>query len=193
MDDFIEITKYVAKHIQLTEDEASFFISLLRITKIKKKQYLVQPGFTCKYRNYVLKGALRAYLVDNRGQSHTIAFAIEDWWINDVSSYLFQEPGSLFVEAMEDAIVIQLDYESEKLLLEKVPKFEKFFRIVTQRAFASLQKRLLSTLSKTAEERYDEYVQKYPAIVNRFPQYALASFLGFSTEFLSKIRNRKTK
>ena len=193
MDDFKEIKKYVANYIQLTTEEEDYFVSLLRITKVKKRQYIVQPGFTCKFRSYVLKGALRAYLVDNKAQTHTIAFAIEDWWISDLNSYIYQEPATLFVEALEDSVLIQLDYNSEQLLLEKIPKFERFFRIIAQRSFAFLQKRMLSNLSKTAEERYDEFIQKYPAIVNRVPQYALASYLGFSTVFLSKIRNKKAK
>ncbi|MBW4360629.1 Crp/Fnr family transcriptional regulator [Flavobacterium taihuense] len=193
MDQFKEIKKYIANYIQLTTEDEEYFISLLRITKVKKKQCIVQPDFTCKYRSYVLKGAMRAYLVDNKAQTHTIAFAIEDWWISDLNSYMNQEPATLFVEALEDSILIQIDYNSEQLLLEKIPKFERFFRILAQRSFAFLQKRMLSNLSKTAEERYDEFIQKYPCIVKRVPQYALASYLGFSTVFLSKIRNKKTK
>jgi CRP-like cAMP-binding protein len=193
MDDFLEIKKYVAKYIQLTEEEESYFVSQLRIAKVKKKDFIVRPGYTCKSRSYVLKGAMRAYLVDNKGQSHTIAFAIEDWWISDMNSYLNQEPATLFVEALEDTTLIQFDYISEQRLLETIPKFERFFRIISQRSFAFLQKRMLSNLSKTAEERYDEFMQKYSAIAIRVPQYALASYLGFSTEFLSKIRNKKSK
>ena len=193
MDDFLEIKKYVAKYIQLTEEEEAYFVSQVRVTKIKKKEFIVRPGYTCKFRSYVLKGAMRAYLVDNKGQSHTIAFAIEDWWISDMNSYLNQEPATLFVEALEDTTLIQFDYLSEQRLLEAIPKFERFFKIVAQRSFAFLQRRMLSNLSKTAEERYEEFLQKYASIANRVPQYTLASFLGFSTEFLSKIRNKKTK
>jgi CRP-like cAMP-binding protein len=193
MNDFSEIKKYVAKYIQLTDEEESYFISQLRIIKIKKKEFIVRPGYTCKFRSYVLKGAMRAYLIDNKGQSHTIAFAIEDWWISDMNSYIYQEPATLFVEALEDSILIQIEYVSEQRLLETIPQFERFFRIVSQRSFAFLQRRILSNLSKTAEERYDEFMQKYSAIANRVPQYALASYLGFSTEFLSKIRNKKSR
>lgn len=193
MNDFSEIKKYVARHIQLTGEEENYFVSLLRITKVKKKQCIVQPEFTCKYRSYVVDGAMRAYLVDNNAQEHTIAFAIEDWWISDYNSYITQEPATLFVEAMEDTILVQIDYNAEQLLMETNPKFERFFRIITQRSFAFLQKRMLSNLCKTAEERYEEFIEKYPSIASRVPQYALASYLGFSTEFLSKIRNKRIK
>lgn len=193
MDEFIPIVNYVERYIQLTGEEREYFVSLLRINRVKKKQYLVQPDFVCKYRSYIISGAMRAYLVDDKGKEHTVVISIEDWWISDFNSYLAQEPATLFVEALEDSVIIQIDFHSEQLLMERIPKFERFFRLITQRSFAFLQKRILSNLSKGAEERYDEFVSKYPAIANRVPQYALASYLGFSTEFLSKIRNRKTK
>ncbi|MCK9403628.1 MAG: Crp/Fnr family transcriptional regulator [Chitinophagaceae bacterium] len=192
MNDYTKIKNYVARHIQLTEEEETYFVSLLRTTRVKKKQFIVQPGFTCKYRSYVLTGAMRAYLIDNKAQEHTVAFAIEDWWISDYNSYINQEPATLFVEALEDTILIQIDYNAEQLLMETIPKFERFFRIITQRSFAFLQKRILSNLSKSAHERYEEFIEKYPSIANRVPQYALASYLGFSPEFLSKIRNKRT-
>jgi CRP-like cAMP-binding protein len=185
------ISQYVARHIQLTGKEQEYFLSLLRITRVKKKQFIVQPDFICKYRTYVFSGAMRAYLVDDKGQDHTIAFAIDDWWITDYNSFIFQQPATLFVEALEDATLIQIDYNTEQLLMETVPKFERFFRIITERSFAFLQQRMLSNLSKSAEERYEEFLHKYPAIVQKVPQYALASYLGMSTEYLSKLRNNK--
>jgi CRP-like cAMP-binding protein len=193
MKEFLPVIKYVARYIELTEKEEKYFVSLLRITKVKKKQFIVQPEFVCKYSSYILKGAMRAYLVTNEAQEHTIAIAIEDWWISDYNSYIFQQPATLFVEALEDTTLIQLDYNAEQLLMETIPKFERFFRIITQRSFASHQKRMLSNLSLSAEERYEDFIHKYPAVVNRVPQYVLASYLGFSTEFLSKIRNKKVK
>jgi CRP-like cAMP-binding protein len=188
MDKFLKIKQHVAQYIHLTEDEETYFVSLLRTVKVRRKQFIVQPEFTCRHRSYVVKGTMRAYLIDDRAHDHTIQFAIEDWWISDFSSYINQEPATLFVEALEDSVLIQIEYNSEHLLLETIPKFEKYLRIITQRSFAFLQKRMLSNLSKSAEERYKEFLEKYPSIVNRVPQYALASYLGFSTEFLSKIR-----
>jgi CRP-like cAMP-binding protein len=193
MDEFSEIKTYVARHIQLSENEEAYFVSLLRAIKVKKKQFIVQPEFTCKYRSYVVSGAMRAYIIDKKGQEHTIAFAVDDWWISDYNSYISQEPATLFVEALEDTVLIQIDYNAEQLLMETIPKFERFFRIITQRSLGFLQKRLLSNLSKTAEERYDEFLEKYPSIANRVPQYTLASYLGFTPVFLSKIRNRRNK
>lgn len=193
MQEFIPVIQYISRHVTLSEEEINYLTSFLKIKKLKKKQLLVQPGFVCTHKSYVVKGALRAYLVDNQGKEHTLAFAIEDWWISDYSSLIYQEPATLFVEALEDCTLIQISYEAEQIWLKEVPQLEKFERIITQRALAFQQKRLLTNFTKTAEERYDEFVKKYPAIVNRVPQYALASYLGFSTEYLSKIRNRKSE
>jgi CRP-like cAMP-binding protein len=193
MDEFETIKKHVARHISLTNEEQEYFVSLLRIIKVRKKQSIVQPEFTCKYKSYVYNGAMRAYLSDKNANEHTIAFAIDDWWIADYNSYIFQQPATLFVEALEHTTLIQLDYNAEQLLKEAIPKFEKFFRIVTERALAFLQIRMLSILSLTAEERYEDFVNKYPQIALRVPQYALASYLGMSTEYLSKLRHNRVQ
>lgn len=193
MSDFKPVTDYVARFIQLTEEEEEYFVSLLRLTHVRKKQFIVQPDFVCQYRSYVVKGALRGYLIGNDGEEHTISIAIEDWWISDFTSFINQEPAILYVEALEDSTLIQLSYSNEQLLLERIPKFERYFRITSQRAGAAIQRRMLSSLSKTAEERYNELAAKYPKFLQRIPQYILASYLGMTTQFLSKIRNQKAK
>ncbi|TCK85260.1 Crp/Fnr family transcriptional regulator [Albibacterium bauzanense] len=185
------IIEYISRYVELTDEEVDQLTPFFKIKKVKKRQFIVQPGFVCRHKSYVVKGAFRAYLVDNQGKEHTLAFAIEDWWISDYSSLIYQEPATLFVEALEDSVLIQIDFKDEQTFLKEIPKMEKFERIITQRSLAFQQKRLLSNFTKTAEERYDEFISKYSAIANRVPQYALASYLGFSTEYLSKIRNRK--
>lgn len=192
MDTFAPIIDYVSRYVQLTDEETALFRTFLKIKRVKRRQFIVQPGFICKHKSYVLKGAFRTYLVDHKGKEHTLAFAVEDWWVSDYSSLIYQEPATLFVEALEDAVLVQIEYDDEQTFLKEIPKLEKFERIITQRSLAFQQKRLLSNFTQTAEERYQEYMQKYAAIANRVPQYMLASYLGFSTEYLSKIRNRRT-
>jgi CRP-like cAMP-binding protein len=193
MSNFQSLLDYITTFIELTEEEAAYFISLLVLTRVKKRQLIVQPNFVCQHMNYLREGAMRAYLVDDKGIEHTIALAIEGWWINDCSSYIFQEPATFFVEALENCVLIQLSYQNEQLLLANVPKFERYFRITARRGMADIQNRVLSTISKSAEQRYEEFAARYPAFLNRIPQYAIASYLGFTTEFLSKIRNKKLK
>lgn len=191
MNEFAPVLQYIARYVDLTEEEINRLIPFLRITRVRKRQFIVQPGFVCKHKSYVVKGAFRGYLVDKEGKEHTLIFAIEDWWISDYSSLIYQEPATLFVEALEDSVLIQINHEDEQTFLREIPKLEKFERIITQRSLAFHQKRLLSNFTKTAEERYNEFMDRYAAIAKRVPQYALASYLGFSNEYLSKIRNRK--
>lgn len=193
MDAYEAILKNIARFIQLSDEERDAFVNILQVTNLRKKELAVQPGFVCRYKSYVFRGAMRSYFVDISGQEHTVALAVEDWWISDFYSYIYQTPATLHVEALEEAVLVQIEYHAEEQLLERFPIFERFFRIFAQRALAHLQRRMLSNLSMTAMERYEEYVEKYPAIATRVPQYALASFLGITTEFLSKIRNGKVK
>ncbi len=189
MDSFQPLIDHINKKISLTEDEMKEFISYFKVTKIKKRQFIIQPDFVPKYRNYVVQGAFRAYVVADEGEEHTVQFAIEDWWISDYNGYIFQQPASMFVMALEDSTILQIDYESEQNLKAANQKFETFFRKMAESSVAAMQRRLISNLTKTAEERYEEFEKKYSSITQRVPQYALASFLGMTTQYLSKLRN----
>jgi len=182
----------IKRYVLLTPEDEQDFVSIVQTQRIKKRQFIVQPNFVCFHQTYVLEGAFRSYFLDASGNEHTIQFAIEDWFISDFSSYISQTPASLFVEALEDSVIQQISYNDVESLCSKNPKFERFFRLVAQKSFAFSQRRVLSNLGKTAEERYVEFQQLYPSIVQRVPQYALASYLGMSAEFLSKIRKRIT-
>ena len=184
---------YVSRLVDLDSTAAQALNDAVVVRRLKRKQYIVQPGYVCTHRTYVVQGAMRAFLQGNDGVEYTIALSIDDWWITDYSSYHYQIPATLFVEAFEDSLVVQLPYEAEQELLAKHPIYERFFRIISQSSFANLQKRLLNNLSMDAESRYDAFVARYPKVANRFPQYIIASFLGMSTEFLSKIRKRKAE
>ncbi|WDF63665.1 Crp/Fnr family transcriptional regulator [Flavobacterium sp. KACC 22763] len=193
MEHYETLIKHIQDRVELSEEEANLFVSNFKIKKIKKRQFIVQPDFVAKYRNYVVEGALRAYVVNDEGQEHTIAFAIEDWWISDYNSYIYQQPATMFVMALEDAVLLQIDFETEAKLKMANPKFETFFRITAERTAAFFQRRIITNLTSSAEERYDKFINQFPLIANRVPQYALASYLGMTTEFLSKIKNNKLK
>jgi CRP-like cAMP-binding protein len=184
-----QIATYIDKFVKLSDEEVSIFSNSFKEVKIKKRQFIVQPNFTAKHRNYVLKGAFRAYVVADEGQDHTISFAIDDWWITDYNSYISQQPATMFVVALQDSIILQIDYDQEQELKKTNHKFETFFRIIAERGLAFQQRRIISNLTQTAEERYENFISKYPEIVQRLPQYALASYLGMTTQYLSKLRN----
>jgi CRP-like cAMP-binding protein len=192
MDSSTKIINYARRVVPLSDEEASQFAAAFREVKVKKRQFIVQPNFIVKNRNWVLEGAFRAYVVDDTGKDSTISFAIEDWWITDYNSYILQKPATMFVVALEDSRILELSYENEAMLKQSSQHFETFFRIRAERTAAFMQQRIISNLTQSAEERYDQFIAQYPHIVQRVPQYALASYLGMTTEFLSRIRNRKT-
>jgi CRP-like cAMP-binding protein len=188
-----KIIDYVEKFVNLTDEEKTELVLAFKSVKVKKRQLIIQPDFITKHRNYVVKGAFRAYVVNDEGQDITIQFAIEDWWISDYVSFLLQEPATMFVIALEDSVLLQLNYEEEQKLKKASHNFETFFRIHAERAAVLLQIRIILNLTCSAEERYEKFIGKYPEIAQRVPQYALASYLGITTQFLSKIRSQRMK
>jgi CRP-like cAMP-binding protein len=193
MTEYEKLIAHFEKYVSLSKDEKERLISSFNLIKVKKRQFIVQPNFVAKHRYFVLKGAFRTYVVSNEGEEHTIQFAIEDWWISDYNSYIFQQPATMFVVALENSTVLQIDYTSEQKLKSSNHTFETIFRMMAERSTAFMQRRIITNLTKSAEERYNEFIEKYPSITNRVPQYTLASYLGFTTEFLSRLRSRLRK
>lgn len=191
MTEYDKLKQHILKRVSLPDEKLDEFCSCFKKANIKKRQFLVQPDFTAKHRYYVVEGCFRAYVVNDEGQEHTIQFAIDDWWITDYNSYIFQQPATMFVVALEDSNVLQIDYNSERELKNREHQFETFFRILAEGTAAYMARRVITNLTKTAEERYLLFLEQYPTIVNRVPQYALASFLGMTTEYLSKLRKKR--
>ncbi|MFT4857287.1 MAG: CRP-like cAMP-binding protein [Algoriphagus sp.] len=182
----------IYKH-SFTEKEADFFVSHFTKRKVKKRQFIIQPDFIAKYRVFVAQGTFKAYVIDKNGQEQVISLAMDGWWISDPNSFIYQQPATMFVEALEDSIILQLDFENEQILKSHSHKFETFFRTAAERGLAFTQRRLIASLTLTAEERYEQFAQKYPDFLQRVPQFAIASYLGMTTQYLSRIRNKNTK
>jgi CRP-like cAMP-binding protein len=188
--EFAAILANVSKHITLTADEQHFWRGLLRSKHVSKAEYLLEMGDISLYQHFVVSGCLRVYHVSEDGKEHILQFAPEDWWTGNMSSMLKNQPSQLIIEAMEDTVVLQIDKASQELLFERIPKFERFFRILITNAFMAQQRRTLSNLSKTAEERYAEFRRLYPGLDGRVAQKHIASYLGMTPEFLSTVRKR---
>ena len=180
--------------IKLTEQEKELCRSFFIPKKLRKKQFLLQQGDVCKYIAFVEKGLLRSYKIDDKGHEHITQFAFEDWWIADNLSFLTGQPSEFDIEALEDSELLLLTKQAQDQLLEKIPKFERYFRILLQNNLIATQKRLVSSMSQSAEERYDELVAACPTTLpQRVPQHMLASFLGIKPETLSRIRKKKVE
>jgi CRP-like cAMP-binding protein len=188
-----QLLDYVKNFVSLDDNEAEQFVSGFKEVKVKKRQFIVQPGFTDKYRAFVVKGAFRTYAVTDEGQDHTFQFAIENWWVSDFNSYIYQHPATLFIVALEDSTILQIEYNKEQELKKANHKFETFFRIMAEKGLAFEHRRIIFNLKHDAEARYENFLLNFPKFVQRVPQYALASYLGMSTEFLSRIKNKRIR
>lgn len=187
------ILKNVSRFIQLTPQETEYFVSCLKHKKIRKRQYLVQEGDIALYEYFVNSGCLRMFYVDSKGMEHNVQFSIEDWWTGDMYSFLTNTPAKYNIVAIEDSELSCIERSVQEDLYIKIPKFEKFFRHLLQNAFITLQERILSGMSETAEERYLHFRKKYPSMDKRIPLNQIASYLGITPESLSRIRRGMMK
>ena len=187
------ILKNVAKHISLTGDEKEFFLSLLEPRTFRRKTLYLEAGMVCRHSAFVLDGAVKSYTVDAAGREHILSFATKEWWISDLYSLISRKPALLNIQAIADSEVLMLSRENQLLLFGKVPKFERFFRILVENSLVASQQRLIDNMSSSAGERYLRFIKKYPSIPSCVPQHNIASYLGITPEFLSKIRARLAK
>jgi CRP-like cAMP-binding protein len=188
------VLKNINKHISLDTDEISYFTSLLKEKSVSKRGMILKDGQVCKEISFVKSGALRAYYRDKTGKESTIMFAITDWWVTDMFCFVNEQPAMLNIEAIEDSVVLQLLKADLDKLYIKIPKFERFFRIIMQNAYIREQLRVIQNLSLPANERYNLFLSKYPEIVKQVKQKQIASYLGITPEFLSMLRrNKRTK
>lgn len=184
------LIKKFEEKIQLTKEEKELSKTFFAPKKLRKKQYLLQEGDVCKYIAFVEKGILRSYTVDEKGTEHILQFAFEGWWISDQYSFLTGEPSIYNIDSLEDSELLLLSKQAEEQLLTQIPKFERYFRILMQNNLIALQRRIESSLSKSAEMRYADLVDSCPTIPQRVPQHMMASFLGITPETLSRIRKQ---
>ncbi len=177
--------------IELTKEEKELSGSFFIPKKMRKKQWLLQEGDVCKYVAFVEKGLLRSFTIDDKGHEHITQFAFEGWWIADQVSFLTGEPSEHNIEALEDCELLLLTKLAEDKMLEKIPKLERYFRILLQNSLIATQKRLVSSLSQSAEERYSDLIKACPdTLPQRIPQHMMASYLGITPETLSRIRRQ---
>jgi CRP-like cAMP-binding protein len=185
------LLQHIGKHITLTEEEQSRFTALLHQRSLKKKQFLTREGEIARGPAFVIRGLLRSYSIDRNGFEHVIQFAPPGWWVGDIGSMIRQQPGILNVDALEDSEVLWMAEADAEALYERIPKFERFFRILTQNALAAHQARLVSILSLPAKERYADFCRLYPSLIECLPQKQIASYIGVTPEFLSKMLNTR--
>lgn len=187
------ILENIAKHVTLTPEEQELFLSKTETKPFKAKTILLSAGevATCTY--FVNSGILRSFNINDNIIEHVLHFACEGWWIGDMYSYISEKPGNLFIEVLEDAEVVMITKENQQQLYQEIPKLERFFRILAENSLVAHQERLIDNLSLTAEERFEKFCSKYPTLIQKVPQKQIASFIGVTPEFFSKMKARLLK
>lgn len=187
------LLKNIAKHVTLTPQEEERVLSLTEVQTFKAKTILLKEGEVCTQSYFITKGILRSYTIDENGVEHVVSFACPEWWIADMYSYLSQRPGQIFIEVNEDAEVMILTKENQERLYTEVPKMERFFRILIENSLIANQKRMLNNLTFTAEARYDIFTKKFHSILPYLPQKQIASYIGVTPEFFSRMKAKLLK
>ncbi len=160
---------------------------------VKRRQYILQAGDVSNLNTFVVDGCFKMYLIDENGKEHNLQFAAENWWIGDIGSFHSEQPSKLYIEAIENSVILQINKEDQLKLFVEYPKFNRIFRVITENALVSTQRRVLQNISSTAEERYVDFMERYPQFFNRISNVQIASYLGVTPEFLSTIRKRIVK
>lgn len=184
---------YFQQKIPLTSKEKKLVRELFKPRLYRKRQYILQEGDICNQCNFIVRGCLRMYTLDADGNTHIIQFASENWWIMDIGSFHGRTASELNIDALEDTVVLQISHDHLLSLYQQAPKFDRIFRVLIEGSYVALQKRLLQNISSTAEEKYIAFLQSYSHLAHRLPQTQIASFLGMTPEFLSRLRSKQVK
>ena len=182
------LIKHFESFLPFSEEEINTISSRVSSYKIKRNQLLLQEGQVCKHYSFVVKGCFRMYGIDDKGYEHNIQFAAENDWITDIGSFHSQKLSKLYIKAIETAEIIQIEQQDLYFLYLNIPKINRIFKVLIENKFVELQNRVLQTFSSTAQERYVSFLEQYPNLTNRLPNTQIASYLGITPEFLSKIR-----
>ncbi|WP_271768704.1 Crp/Fnr family transcriptional regulator [Aquimarina algiphila] len=187
------LTEYVRNYIEISDEEMELFYQYLKVIKLKKKAYVLEEGKVCRARYFIVKGCLRSYYIDEKGVEQIMDFAIDKWWYTNYNSLLDQSPSENFIQALEDTVLLELSLDSFEELTTKLPKIDRLFRIIMERTVIANSNRIKYTRVLSGEEMYQVFLKANPQFFQRVPQYMIASYLGLSPEFISKIKKRPTK
>lgn len=180
----------IKRHVDLTEDEFNKLSLFYKEKKITRNEIILSEGEICDFEGYIIEGCFKVFYKEDNVKEHILYFATEDWWVLDIGSFVSGKSSKLNIQALEDSVVMIISKEQKEKLYAEMPKTERLFRLMNQKALESIQLRMISMLNKTADKRYLDFKKKYPTLEQRIPQHQIAAYLGISHEFLSKIRRK---
>ncbi|MGE6221706.1 Crp/Fnr family transcriptional regulator [Nubsella zeaxanthinifaciens] len=182
--------QHIRKFTNLSDSEFEEIIEFFELLQVKKKEILLREGQICRKHFFVLNGCLRLFFVKENGIEQTTQFAIENWWITDNFAFLAQQKSDFAIQAVETSTVLSISFDAQEKLLNRFPQMERYFRNVYEKSFAASQMRIKYINDYSREELYHHFALLQPAFLQRIPQYMLASYLGFTPEYLSEIKKK---
>ena len=185
-----DLIGYFSSRVKLDTTAIDLIKKLYEPKIIKKKEFLFEQGQLCKIEAFVIDGSAKVFYSDEKGNEHILYFAFKDWWIGDIASFNFGEQATMSAQALEDLVILTINFESKEELFSKVPQMERMFRIITQRSLTVLQKRFFLAMSGSARDRYLQLIERHPKIEQLVPQYQIASYLGILPESLSRMKKQ---
>jgi CRP-like cAMP-binding protein len=188
-----QLIKFFDNLFPLNSEERQEVHTLFKERKIKRRGFILQQGDVCKHFTFVVSGCFKMYVIDLAGKEHNLQFVTENDWVSDLTSFYQEIPSNVYIEAIEPSVVLQVKHDELLSLYTRYHKFDRNFRIILERKYIQLQSRTLQNISVTAEERYRHFVANYPGLASRLPNTQIASYLGITPEFLSKIRKEIVK
>ena len=189
---FEQLRAFFERSVPITDEQFEMVKAQFIPKKVKKNEFLLREGEVAKYGIFVASGCLRTYTIDDKGKEHILQFSIENWWTGDMDSHMNGTPTSYFIDAIEDAEVLLFDNTSLQKVFDYIPALAAQYQEGLQKHAAAKSKRIVSSLSATAEQRYDDFLKTYPSIAQRVPQHMIASYLGITPETLSRIRKQQS-
>ena len=188
-----ELLAHIKRYVVLTAEEQALLCANMELKIFKKKEMILEPGKLCPGNYFVLKGLVRQYFLNKKLNEQMVQFGLESWWIADQDSLMNKQPSSTYIQAIEATEVLLLTEKNRVMLFEKIPALESYFRMMMQKAFVAAQRRIGFIFNMNDEERYRYFAKLFPEFLQRVPQYMLASYLGFTPQFLSRLRAKKSE
>ena len=186
------LIEHISKQVDVASEDEALLLSFFQSVRVKKKQNLVEVGQPCSSLFFVVEGCIRMFHLSEKGIEQTIQFALENWWLTDFSAFTLQNKTGFTIQAVENSQLMVIDLAAQEKLLQQFPKLERYFRFIYQRGYGAAQVRMKFHHDMSREKLYQHFVENYPQFVQRVPQYLLASYLGFTPEYLSELRKKRS-
>lgn len=184
------LKKHIREYIEISDDKLEKYCSAFRIENIKKKDFLLKEGEICEDEGFVLNGCFKVFRTDKNSDDQILYFAVEDWWISDIDSFINKIPSQLNIQAIEDSEILLISREDKEKLYQEIPEIERLMRLKFQMSIIALQRRIIDNLSKPSDERYQDFLRDYPKTAHRLTNIQIAAYLGVTPEFISRIRRK---